>query len=109
MDGANSYLVNIILPSGETFSFTTDKTFRDRYMEAFPAGGEYKWQVTAQGADGKQICISGASTFNKPAYQKPSGSGGGDGGGLNGGNGSGGSSGGNGGGGCDPVSGCDGG
>jgi hypothetical protein len=76
MDEANFYLLNIILPSGEIVTFKTDQTFRDRYMEAFTAGGEYQWQVTAQGADGNKICISETFAFDKSAYQKPNGSGG---------------------------------
>jgi hypothetical protein len=77
MDEAGNYVLNIILPSGETVSFTTDKTFRDRYMEAFVTGGEYQWQVIAQGTDGSEICVSEVATFDKPAYQKPNGGGGG--------------------------------
>jgi hypothetical protein len=64
MNEAGSYVLNIIFPSGETVTFETDQTFRDRYMEAFAAGGEYKWQVTAQGADGNEICISQAFAFD---------------------------------------------
>jgi hypothetical protein len=89
MDGADSYNLNIILPSGETVTFETDQTFRDRYMEAFTAGSEYGWQVIAQGEDGNEICISESFTFDKPEHQRPTG-GGGDGGGSD----SGGSSGG---------------
>ena len=90
MDEAGNYVLNIILPSGETVSFETDQTFRDRYMEAFVAGGEYQWQVIAQDANGSEICISEVATFEKPAYQQPSSNTGGD----DGGNGNGGSGGG---------------
>jgi hypothetical protein len=62
-------------------SFETDQTFRDRYMEAFVAGGEYQWQVIAQRADGSKICVSEVSTFDKPAYEKPKGGDGDDDGG----------------------------
>ena len=96
MDEADSYNLNIILPLGETVTFETDQTFRDRYMEAFVAGGEYKWQVTAQGADGKEICISETFAFDKPENPRPTGGGG------SGADGSGGSSGGDGGGGNPP-------
>jgi hypothetical protein len=41
IDEAGKYVLNIILPSGEIIPFETDQTFRDRYMEAFVAGGEY--------------------------------------------------------------------
>jgi hypothetical protein len=79
MDKAGSYLLEIILPSGETVSFETDQTFRDRYMEAFVAGGEYQWRVIALGADGSEICVSKVSTFDKPTYEKPKDGGGNDG------------------------------
>ena len=71
MNEAESYVLNIILPSGETISFETDQTFRDRYMEAFVAGGEYQWQVIAQDKNGSEVCVSEVSTFDKPAYEKP--------------------------------------
>ena len=83
MDEAGNYVLNIILPSGDIVPFETDKTFRDRYMEAFVAGGEYQWQVIAHGKDGSEICVCEVSTFDKPAYEKPKGSGG-DGGGNDG-------------------------
>jgi hypothetical protein len=76
MDEAGKYVLNIILPSGEVVPFETDQTFRDRYMEAFVTGGEYQWQVVAQGTDGSEICVSGVATFNKPTYQTPKSSGG---------------------------------
>lgn len=79
MDGAKSYILNIILPSSETVTFETDQTTYNRYMEAFTAGGKYQWQVTAQGADGSEICISEAFAFDKPEYQKPAIGGGGGG------------------------------
>ncbi len=82
MDEAGKYVLNIILPSGEIVLFETDQTFRDRYMEAFVAGGEYQWNVIAQSLDGSEICVSEVATFDKPAYEIPNsdGSDGGDGG-----------------------------
>ena len=77
MDEAGNYVLNIILPSGEVVPFETDQTFRDRYMEAFTAGGEYQWQVIAQGMNGGEICVSEVARFEKPAYQKPKNTGGG--------------------------------
>lgn len=71
MDEAGSYVLNIILPSGETFAYETDQTFSDFYMEAFIAGGEYRWRVIAQNTDGSEICISKVAIFNKSAYEKP--------------------------------------
>jgi hypothetical protein len=80
MAEAGSYILNIILPSGEVLTFETNGTFRDRYMEAFAAGGKYGWQVTAQDTDGNEICISEAFAFDKPEQQKPTGGCGGGGG-----------------------------
>ncbi len=75
LDEAGKYVLNIIPPSGEIVSFETDQTFRDRYMEAFVAGGEYQWHVIAQGTDGSEICVSESATFDKSAYQPPKNSG----------------------------------
>jgi hypothetical protein len=82
---AGKYVLNIILPSGDIVPFETDQTFYDRYMEAFVAGGEYKWQVIAQRADGNEICVSEVATFDKPSYEKQKGGSenGGDGGSNN--------------------------
>ena len=76
MDEAGNYVLNIILPSGEIVPFETDQTFRDRYMEAFVAGGEYQWQVIAHGKDGSEICVSEVAKFDKSAYQPPKNNGG---------------------------------
>ena len=100
MDEVGKYVLNIILPSGEIVPFETDQTFRDRYMEAFGAGGEYQWQVVAQSKDGSEICVSEIAKFDKPTYKPPKNN-------ENGGNG--GSDGGDVGGNCDPISGCNGG
>ncbi len=75
LDEAEKYVLNIIFPSGEIVSIETDKTFRDRYMESFIAGGEYQWQVVVQGANESEICVSDAATFNKSVYQQPKNSG----------------------------------
>jgi hypothetical protein len=75
MDEAGMYILNIILPSGEIVYFETDQTFRDRYMEAFVAGGDYQWKVIVQDIDGSEICVSEVASFDKPAYEKPKASG----------------------------------
>ena len=79
MDNAGKYVLNIILPSGNIVPFETDKTFHERYMEAFATGGEYQWQVMAQSKDGKEICVSQVAAFDKPYYQPPKSSSGGGG------------------------------
>jgi hypothetical protein len=73
VDKATIYVLNIILPSGQTVSFETDQTFRGQYMEAFPAAGSYQWSVTAYTQDRKrnEICSSIVATFNKPFYDQP--------------------------------------
>lgn len=71
MDEAGKYVLNIILPTGDVVPFETDKSTYDRYMEAFVFGGEYQWQVIAQGIDGNEICVSEIAKFNKSAYQAP--------------------------------------
>jgi hypothetical protein len=84
LDAAGKYVLKIILPSGEIVPFETDQTFHDRYMEAFVAGGEYQWQVSARGMDGSEICISETATFEKPASQQSRGGNGGGNGGIGG-------------------------
>ncbi len=86
MDEVGKYILNIILPSGNVVPFETDQTFRDRYMEAFTDGGEYQWQVVAQGKDGNKICVSEIAKFDKAAYNPSKNNGGGsdDGGSNNG-------------------------
>jgi hypothetical protein len=69
MDGAERYVLNFILPSGQTVSFETDQTSRNRYMEAFVAGGEYQWQVAAHRADGREVCVSEVFVFDKPPHE----------------------------------------
>jgi hypothetical protein len=107
VNGAGNYVLKIILPSGNVVPFETTQIFRDRYMEAFTAGGEYQWQVVAQDENGNEMCVSEVVKFEKSVYQPPKNSDG-NGNGDNGGNsGSGetcpdGSS-------ADPVYGCDGG
>lgn len=77
MNEAGKYVLNIILPSGEIVPLETDKTFYDRYMEAFVTGGEYQWQVVEKDTNGSEICVSEVSSFTKPAYEKPNGGSGG--------------------------------
>ena len=71
MDEAGKYVLNIILPTSDIVPFETDQTFHDQYMEAFSNGGEYQWQVVAQGKDGSEICVSEVAKFDKPSYVPP--------------------------------------
>jgi hypothetical protein len=78
---AGSYVQKITLPSGETLSYETNQTLKDFYMEAFIAGGEYKWQIVAQDSDGSEICSSEVYSFEKADKPTASGGSGSDGGG----------------------------
>jgi hypothetical protein len=73
VDKATVYVLNLILPSGQTVSFETKQTFRGQYMEAFPAGGSYQWSVSAytQGRKRNEICSSILATFSKPFSDQP--------------------------------------
>ncbi|MBE0670370.1 MAG: hypothetical protein IH588_07265 [Anaerolineales bacterium] len=71
LDEAGKYVLNIILPSGDIVPFETDQIFHDQYMEAFSFGGEYQWQVVAQGKEDNEICVSEVAKFDKSAYNPP--------------------------------------
>ena len=106
IDEAGKYVLNIILPSGDIVPFETDQTFHDQYMEAFSIGGEYQWQVIAQGKNGSEICASEFAVFNKSAYQQPQTNNENNNDSNNDSGGNGGDNGNDNGGGCDPISGC---
>lgn len=73
VDQATLYVLKITLPSGYVVSFETKETSRGQYMEAFPAAGDYRWNVTAfsQGRKRIEICSSTVATFSKPVYNGP--------------------------------------
>lgn len=71
LNGANYYVLDIIQPSGATVSFETKGTFRDQYMEAFPAAGTYHWRVIVQDRKRNEICKSELVAFSKSAYDPP--------------------------------------
>ena len=71
MNEATFYVLNIMLPSGETVSFDAKQTFRGQYMEAFSAGGQYQWRVIVQDRKRNEICSSELATFSKPTYDQP--------------------------------------
>lgn len=71
MRNATFYVLNITLPSGVIVSWETDQTSRDQYMEAFPAGGEYQWNVVVQDRKKSEICSSEVATFSKAVYYAP--------------------------------------
>lgn len=65
------YVLHIVLPSGTTVSFETKETFREQFMEAFPAGGKYQWKVIVQDRKKGEICSSEFATFSKSVYYPP--------------------------------------
>jgi ferric-dicitrate binding protein FerR (iron transport regulator) len=64
--GAQKYVLTFITSNGNTVSFETTETSIEKYIEIFPAEGEYQWNVTAYGADGAQLCQSETAGFTKP-------------------------------------------
>ena len=65
LNEASTYQLNLILPDGESVTMETDRTSRDRYLEAYRQSGEYQWSVTPLDADGQPICISNTLSFIK--------------------------------------------
>ena len=63
---AKKYVITFITSNGNTVSFETTETSIEKYIEIFPAEGDYKWGVAAYGEDGGQICQSDTIEFNKP-------------------------------------------
>lgn len=68
MPGAESYNLEIILPSKKSVFFETKDTNRDLYIEVLQMGGIFQWKVTALDTNEKVICITEPFTFEKPAY-----------------------------------------
>jgi hypothetical protein len=65
VNGADSYLLQFTLPTGNMVTFATDEVTKDRYMEAFGMNGEFQWNVVAFDVSGKEICASMPSNFTK--------------------------------------------
>jgi predicted secreted protein len=63
---AVKYVLTFITSNGNTVSFETTETSIEKYIEIFPAEGNYKWDVTAYGEGDQQLCQSEAATFSKP-------------------------------------------
>jgi predicted secreted protein len=67
------YVLTITTSNGNTIPFETTETSIEKYIEIFPAEGNYKWGVTAYGEGDQQICQSETVTFSKPdsVYNPP--------------------------------------
>lgn len=63
---AKKYVVTFTISNGNTVIFETTETSIEKYIEIFPADGDYKWDVTAYGDGDEQLCQSDAVTFTKP-------------------------------------------
>ena len=71
MQGAEKYVLEFTLPTGQPVNFETTETSITRYIESFTLGGEFLWQVTALDQLNNLICISTPFSFSKPASQAP--------------------------------------
>ncbi len=60
------YVLTITTSNGNTIPFETTDTSIEKYIEIFPAEGDYKWDVTAYGEGDQQLCKSETATFSKP-------------------------------------------
>jgi hypothetical protein len=63
---AVKYVLTFITSNGNTVTFETDETSIEKYIEIFPAEGDYKWNVTAYGEGGQELCKSDSVSFSKP-------------------------------------------
>jgi hypothetical protein len=63
---AATYKIELIPPNGKEISFISKGTQYSRYAESIPMGGEFTWQVIALDENGKELCSSVASSFEKP-------------------------------------------
>lgn len=63
---AAAYLVQVTSPTGLDMTFRSNTPEYSRYVESFPWGGEYTWQVVALDANGNELCRSISSKFTKP-------------------------------------------
>jgi hypothetical protein len=78
MPGAESYKLEITLPTGQVISFDTNGVSRDQYLEAIKMAGLFQWQVTAFDSKGTVICIAEPFTFEKEKTPAQNNGGGGD-------------------------------
>ncbi|RJP48960.1 MAG: hypothetical protein C4583_13655 [Anaerolineaceae bacterium] len=65
-EGAASYEVVFTSPGGAQNTLVTTSTSLANFIDIFPLGGTYSWEVTALRADGTPICTAKAFAFSKP-------------------------------------------
>lgn len=65
-EGAASYQIVFTSPSGAKNTLITTSTSLANFIDIFPLGGTYSWEVTALQADGTPICTASAFAFSKP-------------------------------------------
>lgn len=73
-EGAVSYKIVFTSPGGAQNTLVTTTTSLSNFIDIFPLGGIYSWQVTALDASGQPICTASAFAFSKPAspgFQPP--------------------------------------
>lgn len=74
--GATKYVLEFTYPNGYVVQFETTDTAMTRYVESMPAGGEYKWNVTAYDETGTAVCTAESKAFTKaeePTWQEQQG------------------------------------
>jgi len=72
-EGAAKYVLEFIYPNGVVVQFETTGTSMTRFVESMPAGGGYKWNVTAYDENGIAICTAESKSFTKeesPSWQE---------------------------------------
>lgn len=65
-EGAASYEVVFTSPGGTQNTLVTTSASLANFIDIFPVGGTYSWEVTALRADGTPICTAKAFAFSKP-------------------------------------------
>ncbi len=69
---ASSYAVIVTAPGGTVMTFPAASTTYSRWIESFPWGGEFTWQVAALDGTGNTLCLSSLTHFTKkvtePSY-----------------------------------------
>lgn len=65
-EGAAWYEVAFTSPGGAKNTLVTTATRLANFIDIFPLGGTYRWEVTALRADGTVICTASAFVFTKP-------------------------------------------
>ncbi len=65
-EGAASYEVVFTSPGGAQNTLVTTSASLANFIDIFPFGGTYSWEVTALRADGTPICTAKAFAFSKP-------------------------------------------